>query len=194
MPQARGCHWMKKKTQPYPGDPLRVDLGQRRREKLRPVLSGPCRRRGEPAGVLGARRPEPAPHLIRWRPRGRSDRAAPTAAICPPGQTVGRARLDPSGLTPGRLFGERGSILCSRSRVRGTGTLQVSRHETLEKPETASIVTRASGRREGFRRCSWPSRRNHSRRVSSAVAPMPQTPKPAHETAPGPTTTATDSR
>ena len=113
---------------------------------------------------------------------------------CPPGRTIGRARLDPSGLTPGRLFGEPGSILCSRSRVRGAGTLQVSRHETLEKPETASIVTRASGRREGFRWCFWPSRRDYSRRVSSIVAPMPQTPKPAPETAPGPTITATDSR
>ena len=71
-------------------------------------------------------------------------------ALVPPGRTIGRARLNPSGLTPGRLFGEQGSILCSRSRIRGTGTLQVSRHETLEKPETASIITRTTERMEGF--------------------------------------------
>ena len=32
----------------------------------------------------------------------------------------------------------------------GTGTLQVSRHETLEKPETDSIIPRAGEGREGF--------------------------------------------
>ena len=71
-------------------------------------------------------------------------------ALVPPEQTIGRARLNPSGQTPGRLFGERGSILCSRSRIRGTGTLQVSRHETLEKPETALIIARTTERMEGF--------------------------------------------
>ena len=70
--------------------------------------------------------------------------------VCPSGETIGRARLNPSGPTPGRLFGERGSILCSRSRIRGTRILQVSRHETLEKPETASIIARTAERMEGF--------------------------------------------
>ena len=70
--------------------------------------------------------------------------------VCPSGETIGRARLNPFGLTPGRLFGERGSILCSRSRIRGTGILQVSRHETLEKPETASIIARTTERMEDF--------------------------------------------
>ena len=74
------------------------------------------------------------------------------------GAAFGRARLNPSGLTPGRLFGEQGSILCSRSRIRGTGILQVSRHETLEKPETASIITRTTERMEGFRRGLGPTR------------------------------------
>ena len=78
--------------------------------------------------------------------------------MCPPGRTIGRARLNPSGLTPGRLFGERGSILCSLSRIRGTGTLQVSRHETLEKPETASIINRTCARMEGFRGGFGPAR------------------------------------
>ena len=52
-------------------------------------------------------------------------------ALVPPG--LGHresAMLNPSGPAPGWLFGERGSILCSRSRVRETGTLQVSRRET----------------------------------------------------------------
>ena len=59
--------------------------------------------------------------------RGAEARDAPTAANVSSGATIGRARLNPSGLTPGRLFGEQGSILCSRSRIRGTGILQVSR-------------------------------------------------------------------
>ena len=65
--------------------------------------------------------------------RGAEARDAPTAANVSSGAAIGRARLNPSGLTPGRLFGERGSILCNQSRIRGTGILQVSRHETLEK-------------------------------------------------------------
>ena len=81
--------------------------------------------------------------------RGAEARDAPTAANVSSGATIGRARLNPSGLTPGRLFGEQGSILCSRSRIRGTGILQVSRHETLEKPETESIIARTSDRMEG---------------------------------------------
>ena len=66
------------------------------------------------------------------------------------------SRAQSFGLTPGRLFGEQGSILCSRSRIRGTGTLQVSRHETLGKPETASIISRTGERMEGPRRCNRP--------------------------------------
>ena len=89
---------------------------------------------------------------------------------------IGGARLNPSTssrsgkalVPPGRPSGERGSILpvrplggcsesegsilCSRSRIRGTGTLQVSRHETLEKPETASIIAPVDGLMEDFRR------------------------------------------
>ena len=75
--------------------------------------------------------------------------------VCPSGETIGRARLNPFGLTPGRLFGERGSILCSRSRIRWTGILQVSRHETLEKARKCSNYrpnNRANGRlSRGFR-------------------------------------------
>ena len=81
--------------------------------------------------------------------RGAEARDAPTAANVSSGATIGRARLNPSGSTPGRLFGEQGSILCSRSRIWGTGILQVSRHETLEKPETESIIARTSDRMEG---------------------------------------------
>ena len=81
--------------------------------------------------------------------RGAEARDAPTAANVSSGATIGRARLNPSGSTPGRLFGEQGSILCSRSRIRGTGILQVSRHETQEKPETESIIARTTDRREG---------------------------------------------
>ena len=88
--------------------------------------------------------------------RGAEARDAPTAANVSSGATIGRARLNPSGLTPGRLFGERGSILCSRSRIRGTGILQVSRHETLEKPETASIINRTCDRMEGPGRANRP--------------------------------------
>ena len=88
--------------------------------------------------------------------RGAEARDAPTAANVSSGATIGRARLNPSGSTPGRLFGEQGSILCSRSRIRGTGILQVSRHETLEKPETASIIARTSDRKEGPGRANRP--------------------------------------
>ena len=73
--------------------------------------------------------------------RGAEARDAPTAANVSSGAAIGRARLNPSGLTPGRLFGERGSILCNQSRIRGTGILQVSRHETLEKPDNNLSIT-----------------------------------------------------
>ena len=44
------------------------------------------------------------------------------------------AMLDPSGLDPwAAVRRARCSILCSRSRIRGTGTLQVSRQETTGK-------------------------------------------------------------
>ena len=44
------------------------------------------------------------------------------------------AMLDPSGLTPwAAVRRARCSILCSRSRIRGTGTLQVSWRETAGK-------------------------------------------------------------
>ena len=88
--------------------------------------------------------------------RGAEARDAPTAANVSSGAAFGRARLNPSGLLPGRLFGEQGSILCNRSRIRGTGILQVSRHETLEKPETESIIARTSDRREGPGRANRP--------------------------------------
>ena len=65
--------------------------------------------------------------------RGAEARDAPTAANVSSGAAFGRARLNPSGSTPGWLFGEQGSILCNQSRIRGTGILQVSRQETLEK-------------------------------------------------------------
>ena len=147
--------WGMKKTQLGPGSFVAERLGKlrgkrpaiedliadRRVVKLRPVPQEPCRRREEPVSVQGALQP--------GCPRGRSE-DAPTAANVSSGATIGRARLDPSGLTPGRLFGEQGSILCSRSRIRGTGILQVSRHETLGKPETALIITRTSDRMEGF--------------------------------------------
>ena len=88
--------------------------------------------------------------------RGAEARDAPTAANVSSGATIGRARLNPSGSTPGWLFGEQGSILCSRSRIRGTGILQVSRHETLEKPETESIIARTTDRMEGPGRANRP--------------------------------------
>ena len=44
------------------------------------------------------------------------------------------AVLNPSGLTPwAAVRRAQCSILCSRSRIRGTGTLQVSRRETTGK-------------------------------------------------------------
>ena len=111
-------------------------------------------------GRLDALRPGSVPYSLRWYPDFRTgaggataqplDRLTQRVGACPSGETIGRARLNPSGQTPGRLFGERGSILCSRSRIRGTGTLQVSRRETLEKPETDSIITRTTERMEGF--------------------------------------------
>ena len=86
-------------TQPYPGDPLRVDLGQRRRrEKLRPVLLEPCvhSRRGEPAGVLGSTPPRACPALDTVAVRG----AEATEPLRPLRSVL-----------QGRLSGERGSIL-----------------------------------------------------------------------------------
>ena len=66
----------------------------------------------------------------------------------------GRPSGERGSILPVRPLGScsesEGSILCSRSRIRGTGTLQVSRRETLEKPETASIIARTTERTEGF--------------------------------------------
>ena len=71
--------------------------------------------------------------------------------------------LDPStgsrsgkALIPrGTPSGEQGSI---RQAAPGRGwTLQVSRHETLEKPETASIIARTSDRMEGPGRGNRPA-------------------------------------
>ena len=62
------------------------------------------------------------------------------------------AMLNPFGQTPwAAVRRAQCSILCSRSRIRGTGILQVSRRETLEKPETDAHYCRTSVRMEGFR-------------------------------------------
>ena len=58
----------------------------------------------EPASEEQSSTPQPT-HVAEWRLSLR--------------ETIGRARLNSFGLTSGRLFGERGSILCSRSRIRG---------------------------------------------------------------------------
>ena len=49
------------------------------------------------------------------------------------GPTSGELGSIPGVGTPRGLFGEPGSILCSRSRIRGTGILHVSRQESVEK-------------------------------------------------------------
>ena len=120
--------------------------------------------------------------------RGAEARDAPTAAKVSSGAAIGRARLNPSGSTPGRLFGEQGSILCSRSRIRGTGILQVSRHETLEKPETESIIARTTERMEGFRGGFGSSRptslaamwQRSQHRSQALLPPQPQGADPPH--------------
>ena len=62
--------------------------------------------------------------------------------MCPSGAGLREsAMLNPSGLLPWAAVRRvQCSILCSLSRIRGTGILQVSRHEILEKPETDSII------------------------------------------------------
>ena len=122
--------------------PTRVSEGPKRGVRFQPLRMCP----GIRDGLRGAKA----------RPL---DRLTQREGVCPSKETIGRARLNPSGLTPGRLFGEPGSILCSRSRIRGTGTLQVSRHETLEKPETASIIPRTAERMEGPKPCCRPAER-----------------------------------
>ena len=122
-------------------------MADRRVVKLRPVQQEPCRRREEPASVQGALRP--------GCPRGRSERRSNRCECVlrgghreseaqsfrpDPWAAVRRARLDP--MQP--------------VRIRGTGILQVSRHETLEKPETASIINRTCDRMEGPGRANRP--------------------------------------
>ena len=72
----------------------------------------------------------------------------------------------------------------------GTGTLQVSRHETLEKPETESIIASADERREGFGGGIGPTQHKSLALFVPAlrtdVAPAPT---PAPRTAPEPTST-----
>ena len=123
-------------------------MADRRVVKLRPVPQEPCRRREGPASVQGALRP--------GCPRGRSERRSNRCECVLRGEPSGERGSILPVRSPGRLFGEQGSILCSRSRIRGTGILQVSRHETLEKPETASIIARTSDRMEGFGRGNRP--------------------------------------
>ena len=79
--------------------------------------------REELAGARDAPRPEPAPYSIRWCPRGRSAVCAWAAAnVSLRGDLRESAMLDPSGLTPwAAVRRARCSILCSRSRIRGTG-------------------------------------------------------------------------
>ena len=124
------------------GEPAsQLAMADRRVVKLRPVPQEPCRRREEPARAQGALRP--------GCPRGRSERRSNRCDCVLRGDRW-ESKAQSFRSDPGRLFGEQGSILCSRSRIRGTGILQVSRHETLEKPETASIVARTTERMEGF--------------------------------------------
>ena len=109
--------------------------------------------------------------------RGAEARDAPTAANVSSGATIGRARLNPSGLTPGRLFGEQGSILCSQSRIRGTGILQVSRHETLEKARNC-VNYRPNNRAKGR---PWTGKSAPYAQIArSDLAPMWQTPDRAY--------------
>ena len=76
--------------------------------------------------------------------------------MCPPGQPSGERGSILPVWTPGRLFGEQGSILCSLSRIRGTGILQVSRHETLEKPDNRYNYCRPTMPMQGFRHPTVP--------------------------------------
>ncbi len=79
-------------------------------------------------------------------------------ALVPPGRAIGRARLNPSGPTPGAAVRRaRARSYAAGPGFGGLGILQVSRHETLEKPETASIITRTTERREGQKPCSGPT-------------------------------------
>ena len=106
-----------------------------------------------------------SPYSLRWCPDFRDgiggatarplDRLTHREGACPSGATIGRARLNPSGQTPGRLFGERRLDPMQPVPDSETGTLQVSRHETLEKARNCvnyRPVGRANGRlRKGFR-------------------------------------------
>ena len=76
---------------------------------------------------------------------------------------LGGAALNPSttsrigkALVPHRRpFGEQGSILCGLSRV-GDRTLQVSRHEFLEKPDNGTNYCRVTMPLQGFRGLTAP--------------------------------------
>ena len=78
--------------------------------------------------------------------------------------------LDPSGLTPGRLFGERGAR--SYAAGPGFGGREPSRFlggKQLEKPETDSIIVE--------HQCEWKGLGGSQPKVFCSV---PQNPKRAH--------------
>ena len=89
--------------------------------------------------------------------RGAEARDAPTAANVSSGATIGRARLNPSGSTPGRLFGERGSILCNQSEFGGRESSRFLGTKRWKKPETESIIARTTERMEGPKPCFGPT-------------------------------------
>ena len=145
-------------------------MADRRVVKLRPVPQEPCRRREEPASVQGALRP--------GCPRGRSERRSNRCECVLRGDRWESKAQSFRFYSPGRLFGEQGSILCSRSRIRGTGILQVSRAGNSGKARNCLNYrpnNRANGRlRRGFWANYDP---DHSHRVSAHFAAMQQQPK-----------------
>ena len=85
--------------------------------------------------------------------RGAEARDAPTAANVSSGAAIGRARLNPSGLTPE-------SEAQSYATSPGFGGRESSRFlgmKRWKKPETESIIARTTERMEGPKPCFGPT-------------------------------------
>ncbi len=112
--------------------------------KLRQGCRKPVRRHEEPVGVQGALRSVSAPHLLRSVPAFETVQGG--AWLNPYTASRSRKALVPHGWS----FGEQSSIQCDLSRA-GDRTLQVSWHETLEKPDNATDYHQEISLVQGFR-------------------------------------------
>ena len=102
---------------------------------------------GQPWGTGRMRRA----HLDQGVRGAEAESALATANVSLRGGLRESAMLDPSGLTPGRLFGERSAR--SYAAGPGFGGREPSRFlgtKQLEKPETDSIIVRTTERMEDF--------------------------------------------